>query len=201
MGFEAPGTGSVLTFKDPRYEGLEVVVDSTPLGLVLSMAGQYDAATAAVASGNVAAALPVIDELLRQFGEVLESWNVERRGKPVPPTYEGLLTLDGTFAMAIVGAWVTGSTGPDPDGELGKGSPSGGPSPEGLAAMAALSSSLPSSGPQRLLSAWPTAGTSSRARCWPSPGSRCGCSASTRSGTARRARRNARARREVSSHS
>lgn len=164
MGFEAPGTGNVLNFKGTKYEGLEVVVDSTPLGLALSMAGQYDAANAAVASGNIAAAFPVIEELLRQFGEVLESWNVEKRKKPVPPTYEGLITLDSTFAMAIIGAWLTGTTGPDPDGDLGKGSPSGGPSPEGLAAMAALSSSLPSSGPQRLLSGWPTAGTACRRR-------------------------------------
>ena len=164
MGFEAPGTGNVLTFKDPKYKGLEVVVDSVPLGTALSMAGDYDTANAATASGNIGAALPVIDQLLRQFGAVLESWNVEKRGKPVPPTYEGLLTLDSTFAMVIVGAWVTGSTGPDPDGDLGKGSPSGGPSPEGLAAMAALSSSLPSSEPQRLLSGSATAGTACHRR-------------------------------------
>ena len=74
---------------------------------------------------------------------MLEDWNVTRKGEAVPPTYEGLLTLDTQFVMAIVGAWLTGTTGADE--ELGKDSPSGGSSQEALTAAAALSSSLPSS--------------------------------------------------------
>ena len=53
-----------------------------------------------------------------------------------------------TFAMTVIGAWLTGSVQADED--LGKGSASGGTSPEELAAMAAASSSLPSSEPQKL---------------------------------------------------
>ncbi len=101
----------------------------------------YDAITAATVDIKVAA--PALVKLLQQFGEVLESWNVERRGEPVPATYEGLRLLDVTFVMAIIGAWLTGTTGADE--ELGKDSASGGTSPGGQAAMAALSASLPSS--------------------------------------------------------
>jgi hypothetical protein len=146
MGFEAPGTGNKLDFTGTRYEGLEVKVDSVPLGLLTAIIEDYSALTA----GNVdmTKALPVVLKLLDQFGKVLESWNVTRRGEPVPATAEGLRSLDLAFAMAIVGAWVTGTAqAPDP---LPGSSESGGSSPEELAAMAALSSSLPSSEPQNL---------------------------------------------------
>lgn len=153
MGFEAPGTGNKLSFAGTKYEGLEVTVDSIPLGVALAAGADYAEADAAYKAGNVAGALPVIDRLLRQFGEALESWNVEKRGEPVPPTYEGLLTLDGTFAMDLISAWQAGTVSAvsvDEDSDLGKGSPSGGTSPEVLAAMAASSSALPSLPPQRL---------------------------------------------------
>ena len=140
-GFEAPGTGNVLDFTGTPYEGLEVTVDSASIGLLTDIMESYEALTAEKV--DVKAAMPVIDKLLRLFGELLESWNVERRGEPVPATYEGMRMLDVNFVLAIIGAWLTGTTGADE--ELGKDSPSGGTSQEALTAAAALSSSLPSS--------------------------------------------------------
>lgn len=159
-GFEAPGTGKILVFEDPAYEGLEVKTDSVPLGLFMGILKDYSALTAETL--DVAKAAPVIEQLLKQFGEVLEEWNVTRRGEPVPATYEGLCMLDPAFAMAVIGAWVGSSAAASPP--LPGSSLSGGTSGAELAAMAALSSSLPSSSPQKLLSAWPTAGTACRRR-------------------------------------
>lgn len=140
-GFEAPGTGNVLDFTGTPYEGLEVTVDSAPIGLLTGIMENYSAITGDDVDMKTAG--PLLLTLLKQFGEVLEDWNVTRKGEAVPPTYEGLLTLDTQFVMAIVGAWLTGTTGADDD--LGKDSDSGGSSQEALTAAAALSSSLPSS--------------------------------------------------------
>jgi hypothetical protein len=145
-GFEAPGTGNVLDFTGTPYEGLEVTVDSASVGLLMDIMGDYEAITAE--DVNVKAALPVMSRLLGNFGELLESWNVTKRGKPVPASAEGLRSLDIHFAMAVIGAWLTGTTGADE--ELGKDSSSGGSSQEALTAAAALSSSLTSSPGPRL---------------------------------------------------
>ena len=142
MGYEAPGTGNKLDFTGTPYEGLEVTVDSVPLGLLMDIMEGYEAITAMGDNVDVATARPVIQSLLQNFGSVLESWNVERRGQPVPPTPAGLRTLDLTFVMAIIGAWFTGTAQAPPP--LQPSSPSGSPSPEELAAMAAQSSALPS---------------------------------------------------------
>lgn len=149
VGFEAPGTGNKLDFTGTKYEGLEVAVDSVPLGMLTEIMEDYSALTSLTTeTPDMTVALPVVLKLLGQFGEVLESWNVTKRGKPVPATAEGLRSLDLTFAMAIVGAWVTGTAqAPDP---LPGSSESGGSSAAALAAMAAASSSLPSSEPQNL---------------------------------------------------
>jgi hypothetical protein len=146
MGFEAPGTGNKLDFTGTKYEGLEVTVDSAPLGLLTGVMEDYTVLTAEQV--DLAAAMPVVTKLLDNFAAVLEDWNVEKHGKPVPPTIEGLRTLDLQFVMAVIGAWLTGTAqAPDP---LPGNSGSGMTSPEELAAMAAASSSLPSSEPQNL---------------------------------------------------
>lgn len=140
-GFEAPGTGSILDFTGTKYEGLEVTVDSVPIGMLTDIMESYSGLTAE--NVDLQAAAPAIMTLLKQFGDVLESWNVTRRGEPVPADYEGLRKLDTHFVLAIIGAWLTGTTGAGD--ELGKGSPSGGTSGAAQEAMAAMSKSLPSS--------------------------------------------------------
>ena len=148
MGFEAPGTGRKLSFDGTKYDGLEVTVDSASIGLLTAIAEKYDSLmTLAAAKVDLQAAMPALNTLLGMFAGVLESWNVEKRGEPVPVTVEGLQSLDAAFVLEIIGAWLTGTVAVDED--LGKGSTSGEPSPEELAAMAQLSSALPSSGEQK----------------------------------------------------
>lgn len=164
-GFEVSTTGNVLTFKGTKYEGLEVTVDEAPMGLLLDIMEDYSVLTSG--SIDVATAGKVLRSLTGNFASVLESWNATRKGKPVPATLDGLRSLGQAFVMTVIGAWLTGNV--QADEELGKGSPNGGTSPEALEAMAALSRSLPSSSPQRLLSGCATAGTACRRRCWLSP--------------------------------
>lgn len=140
MSFEVPTTGQKLDFKGTAYEGLEITVDEAPLGLLTGIMKGYKSL-----SGDdldLAAAADVLEQLTGQFGELLEDWNVTRKGVPVPATAEGLRSFGMQFAMDIIGAWLTGSAAAPPG--LGKDSASGETSPEEQAAMAALSKSLPS---------------------------------------------------------
>ena len=139
-------TGSVLTFPDgSRYAGLVVKLDEPPIGMVADVMRKY----ARFTSGNVTAdeAAALVESLTEGFAGVLEEWDAERKGVPVPATLEGVRSLGTTFVMGLIGAWVTGAVTVDED--LGKGSGSGGTSPEALAAMAAASSSPASSSPQK----------------------------------------------------
>jgi len=139
-GFEAPGTGTVLDFAGTQYEGLEVTVDAVSTGLMLDILEHYEAVAAE--GVTMAQARPAIQALFEGFSSVLESWNVTRKGEPVPATLEGIRSLDITFVMKVIEAWISGTTSAPP--ELGKGSSSGGTSLEAVTAAAALSSSLPS---------------------------------------------------------
>lgn len=186
MGFEVSTTGTVLAFPEgSKYAGLEVTVDEAPVGLLLDIMENYS--KLAGETVDMAMAAKVFPVLLKGFASVLEGWNATRKGKPVPATLEGLRSLGQGFVLAVIGAWLTGSV--QADDELGKGSASGGTSPEALAAMAALSTSLPSSEPQRLLSGCATGGTCCRRRCSRSPPACCGCSTFTSWVTGTRTRR------------
>lgn len=144
-GFEVSTTGNVLTFEGTKYAGLEVTVDEAPMGLLLDIMEDY--AVLVGSNVDVATAGKVLRSLTGNFASVLEGWNATRKGKPVPATLDGLRSLGQTFVMTVIGAWLTGNV--QADEELGKGSPSGGNSPEALEAMAALSTSLPSSPQQK----------------------------------------------------
>jgi hypothetical protein len=135
MGYRPPSTGQVLDFTGTQYEGLEVTVDSVPVGMLLDIGDK----AAAADKGDVSQ----MRELFSLFASVIEAWNVEdRRGEPVQPTLEGLLSQDISFVMAVIGAWITATTSAPPP--LPQASPSGVTSPEELTAAAALSRSLPS---------------------------------------------------------
>lgn len=134
MGYRPPTTGQKLDFTGTPYEGLEVTVDSAPIGVVLGITEMFAAARK---PGDTPGA---VRDLLAKFAAVLESWNVEdRNGEPVPPTVEGLLAQDTAFVMAVIEAWLTGTTGAGE--ELGKGSSSGATLPEVPIPMEPLSSS------------------------------------------------------------
>lgn len=138
-GFEAPGTGVLLDFAGTEFDGLEVTVDSVSLGTLTDIMESYSEATEGAETAQGMAALV---KLATQFAGCLESWNLEKRGKPVPADYEGFLSLDHQFALKLIGMWISRTTAASP--ELGKDLSSGGTSPEVLTAAAGLSASLPS---------------------------------------------------------
>lgn len=187
-GFDVGSTGRILTFEGTPYEGLEVKVDEAPLGLLLDIMEDYSRLTGEEL--DVKTAAKVFRQLLENFAVVLEDWNAERKGEPVPATLDGLRTLGSNFVTTLIGAWLTEKV--QAGEELGKDSGSGATSEADLTAMAALSASLPSSSPQRLLSGSATAGTACRRRSWRSPRGCCGCWTSTGSGTGTRTRREVR---------
>ena len=146
MGYRPPTTGQKLDFAGTEHEGLEVTVDAAPMGAALGITELFGTAR----QRNSQEAAGALREVLATFASVLEAWNVEhpRTGEPVPPTVEGLLSLDTDFVMFVIGAWLTGTTGADE--ELGKDSTSGGTSEEALIPMDVLSESPQSLSPQRL---------------------------------------------------
>jgi hypothetical protein len=125
-----------LKFADGKYAGLEVTTAAITTGELLEF---IDLADAAEDASNLQAA----KVLLKRFGDVLEEWNVTRKGEPVPPTYEGLLMQQLPFTMDLIMAWITEMTAAPPP--LPGGSPSGGSSPEVPPAVVSGSQSLPSS--------------------------------------------------------
>jgi hypothetical protein len=155
MGYRPPSTGSDLDFTGTQHEGLQVRMDSVPLGMLLEI-GE-------LAQGMQSGDLSQMRVLFSMFAGLVEEWNVEdRKGEPVPATLDGVMSQDTAFVMAVITAWIKAvSSAPPP---LPGSSESGGTSAEELAAMAALSSALPSSSPQRLLSGSATAGTACRRR-------------------------------------
>ena len=132
-GFEPPGSGAKLDFSDTAYAGLEVTMDAVSLGDLLDIQGLAETGTTAA-----------VREMVARFAKSLESWNVTRKGEPVPATLEGALSLDAVFVGALVRAWAQGTAEAPPP--LPGGSPSGGSSAaERTLGLDESSRSLPSS--------------------------------------------------------
>lgn len=121
-GFEPPSSGQKLDFSDTAYAGLEVTMDAISLGELLDIQDLSDAAADGTAAGSV------VRELCARFAKCLESWNVTRKGEPVPPTLEGVLSQDAAFIVAIIQSWQQGMAAAPPP--LPGGSLSGGTSAE-----------------------------------------------------------------------
>ena len=82
--------------------------------------------------------LEEIDAALVEFGNTfLTSWNVDRRGEPVPANGEGLASLPAMFQFSVLKAWLNGIGGAGLSGPLADASPGGEPSPEQLATTGA----------------------------------------------------------------
>lgn len=136
-GFEPPSSGQKLDFSETAYAGLEVTMDAVSLGALLDIQDLADAA----ADGLAGAALR---KLIARFSGCLESWNVTKNGQPVAPDYDGVLSQDAAFVLAIVRAWQQGLFEAPPP--LPGGSGSGGSSAEeSTLGLAAASRSLRSS--------------------------------------------------------
>lgn len=130
--FEPPSSGQKLDFTDTAYAGLEVTMDAISVGDLLDIADLAEQPSS-----------HTVRELFKRFAKALESWNVTKKGVPVPATYEGVLTQDAAFVSAIVKAWQQGMAQAPPP--LPGGSSSGGSSAEeSTLGLGGASRSLPS---------------------------------------------------------
>lgn len=115
-----PNTYTLQFGPKDQLHGLEVVVQSVPLGKFLKitqLAGDAGSTDPGKALGAVA-------ELFDTLGSALVSWNLtDRQGTPVPCTVEALQDQPTELGMRLVQEWMQAIGGVSP--ELGKGSDSG----------------------------------------------------------------------------
>ena len=112
MGFEPQETLYKLTWEDPAMVGLEVTVREPSIDQLLSMDAMGSADVKGMDSEKVRGAF-------RVFADLLDSWNVERKGKPVPATYEGVISQSATFIGKIISAMGREFAKPDPTSQAG----------------------------------------------------------------------------------
>jgi hypothetical protein len=136
VGFEAPETTYRLKFADPEFEGLEVRVRAGTVGSMLRIS-HLPMDLRAIADNQ-----EKLDLFLGVFAEHLASWNLERRGKPIPANREGIDSQELPFISVIVTEWLKAVIGiPDP---LGEPSDNGDPALEASLSMETLSVPLTS---------------------------------------------------------
>jgi hypothetical protein len=112
MGFEAPETLFRLIFEDPDMAGLEVMVHEPTIDDMLTLGG-IDAAGAK--SMDPAA----VRAMFKAFAGLLDSWNLTRKGVPVPATLEGVLSQSPGFITKIMAALDKTIARPDPTSPAG----------------------------------------------------------------------------------
>lgn len=122
MGFEPQETLYRLTWEDPAMAGLEVTVREPSIDQLLSMDAMGDMG----GDGGKGMDTEKVRGAFQIFAGLLESWNVERRGEPVPATYEGVISQSTGFIMKIISAMGREFAKPDPT--LPPGSSGGGTS-------------------------------------------------------------------------
>ena len=108
LGYLVEPKGFKLKFEE--RPGLEVTAESLELGEFLNVVK--------LAGNDALEAAKNADQLFVTFANALMSWNVEKRGPdgevhPVPPTLEGLHSLQFDFVLEIVMAWVQAMGGVD----------------------------------------------------------------------------------------
>lgn len=107
MGYTPNRHVYVLEFDDPQYEGLEVRAVSADLGTFLDLT-----ALAEIGDDPSPADIGRVGELLSGFAKVLRSWNVlDDQGNDVPPSVDGLKSLEFGFCFAIIAAWIKATAG------------------------------------------------------------------------------------------
>lgn len=99
MGYEVPRRMALLKFEDGVHDGLEVrCAFDMPLGTFIEFTKRMGA-EAVVAQ----------EEAIRQWADdILDSWNVEEKGKPVPASADGVMVLGLAFVKDIIDAWAGG---------------------------------------------------------------------------------------------
>lgn len=94
-----------LVFTDEDMRGLEIHIGAVNLGEFMHLQELGDNA---LIGDDVA-----MVELFTAFCEALISWNLENAdGTPVPPTIDGLKTMDVNFVLRLVREWMTAIASP-----------------------------------------------------------------------------------------
>ena len=116
MGFEPEATQYELKFEDSKLHGLEVTIESLSVGELLEMQELFEQVSG---SNGVAATR----KLLNGFADSLVSWNLTRKGKPVPANLEGVASQKFDLILKIVQAWMGAIADvPDPSDPSSNGS-------------------------------------------------------------------------------
>jgi hypothetical protein len=112
MGFEAPETLFRLKFEDPDMAGLEVTVHEPTIDDLMAMSG-IDAAGAKKMDPAA------VKTMFKAFADLLDSWNLTRKGVPVPATLEGVTSQSPGFMMKVIAAMDKTIIQPDPTSSSG----------------------------------------------------------------------------------
>lgn len=133
MGFVPDEVLYNVDFSGTKLAGLEITLKDIDTDELLALGN-----LAAQAGGGSGGNLNVVDQLLTKFAEVIHSWNLEAKdGTPVPVSRQALGKRSlPRFVLPVLHACIDAINGVDED--LGKGSPSGVPSPEASLPMAPL---------------------------------------------------------------
>lgn len=105
-GFEAPETLYRLTFEDPAMAGLVVTIREPSIDDLLAMTGMEVPDAKKMDPAKIRA-------MFKSFADLLDSWNITRKGVPVPATLEGVTSQSPAFIMKIMAA-MDQITRPDP---------------------------------------------------------------------------------------
>ena len=102
MGFKVQRKAYRLAFKGTEWDGLEVTARSLTTGQQLELESARIARAAGGADGDAGT-----ERMVRLFSGALMAWNAEDEdtGEPIPTTYEGVLSQDVDFVLAIIAAW------------------------------------------------------------------------------------------------
>ncbi|MFD5564531.1 hypothetical protein [Kitasatospora griseola] len=138
MGYKPKKKGYRLRFEDPDMDGLVVDVRGLKTGPYL----EFQAARATREAGGTAAQ-GATELMLQMFADAIIEWNLDGDDdQPLPPTMDGLKTLDLDFTMDIINAWMDAINGVS--APLPQTSTDGSTSVEASIPMDVPSASLPS---------------------------------------------------------
>lgn len=148
-GFEFEGNVYTLAFRTPSHRGLEVRAESVALGefrrlIRLAVTLHGDDGKPKDKRKFTPEDVEALDGLIEGFSQALVSWNLKKKGVPVPATPEGLAGMPLEFVFPIIMEWFTAIGGVAEDSALGKDFASGVTFPESSPPMAPPSLNLTS---------------------------------------------------------
>lgn len=109
MGYEAPDDGgyeveeTVARLVFPDRDGLEVVCALPSLDELFSAAELAAVDPEKLRAEDYARLNQVID----MFANAVRSWNLTRNGEPIPATPDGVRSLEMTFRIELINAWMS----------------------------------------------------------------------------------------------